>query len=331
MAPVPADPPSGVDQGTTPLRMEVPGDHDHVAGSSRSAIELESGRLAEAKVRRRGRGTYVRPILPAMAQATRYSVDDLMEYTKGCFDALSARDATVTTLKDASDHFAEWEADWFLRGVEDLELFDVKVHDCRSGFVAAGFEGDLFLSRTGSPRDAHFLHVRGRKGGGARTVGREGVTHMAAVAKLVGEFQYPAGTIRSESARFEVDIEAFDRPAADPEARRVLAAEVKVRESEHEALVVGMRGCGGRGDIDTHREAVRHQLDRHLSEGACRNHHKKCRWLADERPATFWVISRDRSDVFAASYPSKGVFNLTPLTDDALRREVVVQRAAAGS
>ena len=43
---------------------------------------------------------------------------------------------------------------------------------------------------------------------------------MAAVAKLVGEFQYPAGTIRSESARFEVDIEAFDRPAADPEARR---------------------------------------------------------------------------------------------------------------
>ena len=84
MAPVPADPPSGVDQGTTPLGMEVPGDHDHVAGSSRSAIELESGRLAEAKVRRRGRGTYVRPILPAMAQATRYSVDDLMEYTKGC-------------------------------------------------------------------------------------------------------------------------------------------------------------------------------------------------------------------------------------------------------
>ena len=61
MAPVPADPPSGVDQGTTPLRMEVPGDHDHVAGSSRSAIELESGRLAEAK----GEATGTRHLCPA--------------------------------------------------------------------------------------------------------------------------------------------------------------------------------------------------------------------------------------------------------------------------
>jgi hypothetical protein len=262
-----------------------------------------------------------------VGERARYSIDDFKAYMKDCFSALSERDPSVTVLKEESVPFTEWEADWFLRGVRDLMLFDVKVHSCTSGFIAAGFEGELFESVSGTVRDAHFFGVSGRKGEGARATGREGVTHMAAIARLVGEYHHPADTIRSESARFEVDIEVFDRPARDTEPRAILGAEVKVRPREHEALAIGMQACRGKGDVDSHREAVRVELGRDVPVTQARNHHKKCRWLAAEQTGTFWIISRDRSSVFAARFPTEGTFQLSPLPDDALEREAVDQRA----
>lgn len=263
-----------------------------------------------------------------MVESPNYYIDDLRDYMDACFSALSSRDPKVAELKTESIPFAPWEADWFLRGVRDLHLFDVVVHDCRSGFIASGFIGDLFSTPSGKPRDAHFFSVTGLRGTGARSVSREGITHMASIAKLVGMYGYEPSVIRSESARFEVDIVAYDRPATEPEARPILGAEVKVREREHEALAIGMQACAGQGDADSHRAAVREQSDRNLPIGHAGNHHKKCRWLAAERPHTFWIVSTDRSDVFSVRFPHEGSFELNPLDEAALHHSQVAKRTS---
>jgi hypothetical protein len=257
----------------------------------------------------------------------KYSIEGLRRYIDDRFATLCERDPAITALREENVSYADWEADWFLRGVRDLGLFDVDVHDCRSGFIAAGFTGDLFLTPSGTPRDAHFFSVAGRRGGGARVPAREGVTHMAAIAKLAGAYHHPADTIRSESSRFEVDIEVFDRRSVDPDASVILGAEVKVRAREHEALVAGMRSCRGSGDAAVHVEAVRGQLGRRLPATHASNHHKKCRWLVQHRAATFWVVSRELSSVFEARFPAHDTFELTALGDDALVREAVEKRA----
>ena len=168
------------------------------------------------------------------------------------------------------------------------------------------------------------------KGSGARVPAREGITHMAAIARLVLGYGHPADTVRSESPKFEVDIVVFDLSAREAAANEILGVEVKVEKREHEALSAGMQACRGNGGDEAHRSVVLDRFGRRLPEAQARNHHKKCRWVAEHRPSTFWIVSRDQSDVFEVRSPSDADFELMPLPDEALSRENVERRSVMG-
>ncbi len=71
-------------------------------------------------------------------EPVRYSVADLRRFIANAFADLQALDPEVRELLGENEPFAEWEADWFLRGCREAGLFTVRPTMSSGGFAGPG-------------------------------------------------------------------------------------------------------------------------------------------------------------------------------------------------
>jgi hypothetical protein len=241
------------------------------------------------------------------------SVEHLRRQIRELYDALKLEDPEhVEAFKEETLPFSEWEAEWFLRGI-DKRLYHFEVRE-RKGHKAVWVVGELQMTENGRPVDAHLIQSLP---GGRRSVAREAVTHLATASFLVLGRRHPRAHVRSESEDLAMDLIVYDRPWREPEARPLIAVEVKVDQSEHEELVAGVQACGGQASEAYHRAITRAALNRRGSHAP--NHHKKCLWIASHNPDVLWVRSRDSSDVFLVLPEPNESFRLVAGNESLLR------------
>jgi len=244
------------------------------------------------------------------------SLDD---YVAEGFAALLSRHAGLSLAATAMP-FADWEQEWFLAGRRN-GLFEVLDRTCPNDLQTSVLVGAPYHNLKRKPLDAHFFGVSGAKGSLFRGLAREGITEAAAIARLTYEFGHP--DVLAESPRSKVDFVSYE--TVEGKRRALLGGEAKLFAHEHEALIAGLRHCGGRPSEEDHAQIVLERTGLKLNAKTRRNHHRKCEWIVEWRPGTFWVRSPGPSDVLGIAY-ERDRFVVEDLEEDGLRFEAVLAR-----
>jgi hypothetical protein len=207
---------------------------------------------------------------------------------------VAAEVAVLVTRTDLVHEPYEPPAAWVAQAILDAvhrEDLAIRAHVCpnktRQGVA---YEGPLSLTVDGWQRHLHPYWTKS-KARRSRMFAQEASVSVAMAARLAGEFEYAVSLVQVEADGCGVDVEAFDGPGFG--ARALLGVEAKVSDREIDAMVAGIKECGGVGGVEAHARGIQKAQISSAYTSRLDNHHKKCEWLCTARPVAFWAVSLD--------------------------------------